>query len=231
VTPITDIIVTRQDLVLSTMGRGFWIMDNVSALHQVSAEVMGAPVTLLEPRPAYRMRYAPMGTNPGEPEYPAPAAHIDYVLAKPVDGVLTLEIIDPTSNTLVRRITSEGPEARTEVSQEMRAPVAQRVGGPRLTNLAGLNRLAWDMRLAGDPGARGGGPLVVPGTYQLRLSAPSIGLDDRDPDRSATGERQRNGERSADAVRGADAHPDVGGGRTRAGDAARRGQEAGGPGA
>ncbi len=71
VTPVTDIVVHRQDLVLSTMGRGFWIMDNVSALHQLTNEKTGAAVALLTPRAAYRMRYGAMGSAPGEPEYPA----------------------------------------------------------------------------------------------------------------------------------------------------------------
>ena len=177
VTPITDIIVTRQDMVISTMGRGFWIMDNVSALHQLSADAMTSAATLLTPRPAYRMRYAAMGNAAGEPEYPAPSAHIDYVLAKPVDGVMTLEIIDPRTKELVRRITNEGPAPQNETTQGMRAPVTQRAGGPRLSNNAGLNRFAWDMRLAGDAGARGGGPLVVPGTYDVRLSIPGMGAE------------------------------------------------------
>jgi len=179
VTPITDIIVTRQDLVLSTMGRGFWIMDNLAPLHQLKAETLQEPVTLLKPRPAYRMRYAAMGNGPAEPEYPAPSAQIDYVLAKPVDGELVLEIIDEGSKTLVQKFTSGGPAEGSETTQGMRAPATQRTGTPRLSNTAGLNRFRWDMRTAPDPGARGGGLLVVPGAYTLRLSAPALGREQR----------------------------------------------------
>ncbi|HWP99808.1 MAG TPA: hypothetical protein VNK92_05010, partial [Vicinamibacterales bacterium] len=42
-TPVTDIRVHRQDLVLSTMGRGFWILDNVTLLHQLPVERRIAP--------------------------------------------------------------------------------------------------------------------------------------------------------------------------------------------
>jgi hypothetical protein len=36
-TPVTDLRVHRDDLVISTMGRSFWIMDNVSPLRQFAA--------------------------------------------------------------------------------------------------------------------------------------------------------------------------------------------------
>ncbi|HBB91628.1 MAG TPA: hypothetical protein DC042_07885 [Bacteroidales bacterium] len=53
VVPVTDIKVYRQDLVLSTMGRSFWILDNISFLHQPIAVGMYG-ITLLKPRKAFR---------------------------------------------------------------------------------------------------------------------------------------------------------------------------------
>ena len=41
-TPVTDIRVHRNDLVISTMGRSLWIMDNVTPLQQLAAMVSGA---------------------------------------------------------------------------------------------------------------------------------------------------------------------------------------------
>ena len=181
ITPVTDIMVHQQDLVLSTMGRGFWILDNVAPLHQMTNETTTAAVSLLKPRAAYRMRYATMGLLPGEPEYPPPAAHIDYLLAKPVEGAITLEILD-AKNTVVRTFTSQAPGEQASVAQDMRAPFVQRTGTPRLTNQAGLNRFAWDMRAGGDAGGGGRGSagfLVVPGTYQVRMRIPSIGVEVR----------------------------------------------------
>ena len=50
-TPVTDIKVYRRDLVLSTMGRSFWILDNLTPLHQLDpAALEEAPAHLFEPR-------------------------------------------------------------------------------------------------------------------------------------------------------------------------------------
>src|SRR5207237_6620520 len=67
-TPVTDIRVHRKDLVISTMGRSFWIMDDVSPLQQLAAEqtrnagsgARGAPLRL-QPRDTIRYRYASRG--------------------------------------------------------------------------------------------------------------------------------------------------------------------------
>ncbi len=41
ITPVTDIKVAHKDLVLSTQGRSFWILDNLTPLHQLSDKVGG----------------------------------------------------------------------------------------------------------------------------------------------------------------------------------------------
>src|SRR5207248_8736424 len=59
--PVTDIVVHRNDLVLSTQGRAFWILDNVTPLQQLAgapmASVPNAPARLFTPREAVRLRY------------------------------------------------------------------------------------------------------------------------------------------------------------------------------
>ncbi|MFN7999671.1 MAG: hypothetical protein U0X75_01500 [Acidobacteriota bacterium] len=71
-TPITDIKVHRKDLVLSTMGRSFWIMDNVSPLHQITDAVATSAATLFKPATAIRTHRAAGGGRAGgaSPEYP-----------------------------------------------------------------------------------------------------------------------------------------------------------------
>ena len=56
VTPITDIKVHHKDLIVATQGRAFWILDNISALHQLGAVHDGGDVTLYKPRDGYRTR-------------------------------------------------------------------------------------------------------------------------------------------------------------------------------
>jgi photosystem II stability/assembly factor-like uncharacterized protein len=157
VTPVTDIAVTRKDLVVSTMGRSFWILDNLSPLHQITARTAAEPVRLFEPRAAWRMRYGSRGGSPADPEYPPPAAAIDYSLAGPPDGELRIEIAE-AGGGLVRKFSSDS-------------------GQPRLNTEPGLHRLLWDMRReiatygAGrERMAARRGPLVLPGAYEVRLS-------------------------------------------------------------
>ncbi|MDX2044152.1 MAG: hypothetical protein SF097_23285 [Acidobacteriota bacterium] len=172
VTPITDIKVHRKDLVLSTMGRSFWILDNLSPLHQITDAVATSAATLFKPATAIRTRRASGGGRSGgaSPEYPAPSAVIDYVLAAEPAGELKLEILD-AADKVIRTVTSRAGQAAPAgrgVMQgdedEMRGP---RFGGAAagLTKRAGHNRFAWDFRYDGF------GPLALPGKYKVRLSA------------------------------------------------------------
>jgi photosystem II stability/assembly factor-like uncharacterized protein len=77
VTPVTDIKVYRQDLVLSTMGRSFWIIHDISPLHELDRRVVSAQAHMFQPRDAYRMRYSSFGRGPADPEYPPAGAVID----------------------------------------------------------------------------------------------------------------------------------------------------------
>ncbi|MEJ7812838.1 MAG: hypothetical protein WKG32_20660 [Gemmatimonadaceae bacterium] len=194
-TPITDMRVFRKDLVISTQGRSFWILDNLSPFHEWSGQIAAAPAHLFKPRDAFRMRYSAgggfgRGGGAAAPQYVPPGAMIDYYLASAPAGPLTLEILD-AAGKVVRAFSSEGAPAT--VAREGAAPVPPaaagaaedpdmvggggrrgRGGATRLTKMVGLNRFVWDLSYPGawdavsqSPG--GGGPTAVPGTYRLRL--------------------------------------------------------------
>ncbi len=176
-TPITDMKVHLGDLVLSTMGRGFWILDNLGPLHELSAEVTAADAHLFAPRPAYRAFSSGFGGgfDPAAPEYPRPGVVIDYYLANGADEV-TLDILDAEGN-LVRSFSSDamGEQMVPPAEPGMRAPTLERVGTPRMPNSAGMHRFNWDFRYPGpwdaSPARAGrGGPVALPGTYQVRLN-------------------------------------------------------------
>jgi hypothetical protein len=171
ITPVTDILVHRQDLAISTMGRAFWILDNVTPLHQIADAAQASAGYLFKPRAAYRMRYAPMG-GPGSPEYPPAGAQVDYYLTSEPAGELKLEVSDE-SGKVVRVISSQaasqaaGQSERGATSggdEEMRGPRSGPTPPRTLPKRAGSNRFTWDLRYDG------GGPLVAPGKYQLKLS-------------------------------------------------------------
>ncbi|MBV9773677.1 MAG: hypothetical protein JO040_06985, partial [Gemmatimonadetes bacterium] len=178
VTPVTDLKVHRGDLVVSTQGRSFWILDDLAPLRQLG-EVPAGGAHLFRPREAVRMRYSTRfggeeseRESPDLPQYPAAGAMIDYLLP---DGAadVTLEILDEAGRT-VRGFATHRPTPQGDVA--VSAAGLATSGTPLLPAKPGLNRVVWDLTTAGswDPSPqRSGrnGPAVVPGTYQVRLTA------------------------------------------------------------
>jgi hypothetical protein len=182
VVPINDMKVFRKDLVVATQGRSFWIVDNLTPLHQAAEQLAATPATLFKPRDAYRMRWTAgggfgRGRGPAAPQYPPPGAMIDYYLSSP-NGSVTLDILDETGK-VVRSFSSESGGAEGPVAasgeEDDEAPRRARPT-PRLAKDQGLNRFVWDLSYPGArDGATGragsGGPTAVPGRYQVRLTA------------------------------------------------------------
>jgi len=172
--PVTDLVVHRDDLVLSTMGRSFWILDDVTPLRALP-ELDRAQPRLLAPRPAYRMRYRTPRAGPDTPEYPSPGATLHYYLPDSAAAV-TLEILDVDGGVVRRYATGEAPASDAPPPRgAMPGAGSDRAVGVRLGTAAGLHRFTWDLRHEGawDPRAsRSGanGPLAVPGAYQVRLT-------------------------------------------------------------
>ncbi|MFN0084775.1 MAG: WD40/YVTN/BNR-like repeat-containing protein [Blastocatellia bacterium] len=172
VTPVTDIRVHRKDLVLSTMGRGFWILGNVSPLHQITSGTQAAAAHLFRPRAAWRMRSATMGGRAATPDYPQPGAHIDFMLAAEPAGDLKIEILDAAGRVIRTGTSKSNPRAANaaerpsaEGDEEMRGPGFGAPAAAPVTKRQGHNRWIWDLRYDN------AGPLAVPGRFTVRLSA------------------------------------------------------------
>jgi photosystem II stability/assembly factor-like uncharacterized protein len=197
-TPITDIRVHRNDLVISTMGRSLWIMDNVTPLQQlagmlatssptnvqeneglggIDAQRMAAargslpPVHLFQPRDAIRYRTAANAPGNGEPEYPAPAAHIDVWFASAPAADTKLELLDPKGQ-VIRTFSVAAARGSAAGGQEMRGFGRGGGGASALRGEAGMQRFNWDMRYPGVNNAPGG-PMAPPGKYAVRLTSGS----------------------------------------------------------
>jgi photosystem II stability/assembly factor-like uncharacterized protein len=186
---VRDLAVHGDDLIAATHGRSFWVLDGLAPLRQLDAAVVASPVHLFTPAPAVRRRRGENRETPLPPETPAgsnpPAgALIDYWFAAEPSGEVTLEIFDERGEK-VRRFTSADPVRQPEDTASY-ATYWLRPAGP-LARLAGLNRFVWDLRYPPPPTLRPQasmdavygedtplepeGPLVLPGTYQLKLTA------------------------------------------------------------
>jgi hypothetical protein len=177
-TPVTDIKIVNKDLALSTMGRSFWILYDLTPLHELSPEVTAAEAHLFGVKDPYRLYTPPRITRvrrPEDPQYPPIGVNIDYYLANEPAGDIQLEILDAKGN-LIRTISSGEPErVDTEKASMMKDWRLERVGTAELAKSAGLHRFSWDLRHPGpwdEDQKRSGrsGPMVAPGTYQARMT-------------------------------------------------------------
>ena len=160
-TPVTDIRVAHKDLVLSTQGRGFYIVDNITSLHYPKTF---DSVTLLQPREA--IRTPSRGRNNG--------AQIEYYLPIAANEV-KLEILDK-SGKLVRGFTTAAAavaEAGGGAGDDDEEGGGFRQRGPvvRLEKTPGLHRFVWDLRYNGPYPSLANGPVAVPGAYSVKLTA------------------------------------------------------------
>ena len=184
-TPVTDIKVFREDLVLSTMGRSFWILDNLTPLHQVNDRMASSRFHLYVPRTAYRMRYTLQSGAAVYPEYPPVGVMIDYYLDEEPSGEITLEISDNTGKS-IRLFSSAGLPQQPDLSGQsgMRRPGTERIVGHEIIKDAGMHRFIWDLKHDGawnheESRADQRGPMVVPGTYQVKLTVGSWSRTER----------------------------------------------------
>lgn len=150
--PITDIEVHEKDLVLSTQGRSFWIMDDLSPLHQVNTEQLANENVLFAPRPAIRTNVSGYRAN----------IHL-FLQEKPSkEEPVEINITDDAGK-LVRKLSTN---AKAKLN--------------RIKLKKGLNTITWDLRHQGPELVKdlvtmvirnpSPGPWAVPGSYNLEVS-------------------------------------------------------------
>ena len=163
VVAITDLKVQNNDLVAATQGRSFWILDDLSPLHQMNVEIANQQVHLFKPSNAYRINRGGrsetyLGKNPPS------GAIIYYSLSELADSaVVTLAILNAAGDTV--RTYDSNPPPNT--------PTGGNSGAPKhLPKKEGMNRYVWDFRhndLTQIPGVFTYGSMqghrVPPGTY------------------------------------------------------------------
>jgi len=175
VTSVRDFVVYGNDLIVATHGRGFWVMDDISALRQVSGEVLQADAWLFRPADAINVMPGDDNGTPlqrDEPQAlnPPDGAYIDYYLkAAPATGAITLEILDAAGKVL------------RKWPADPAAPTATRGGLPRVSPLwqpvpevfstaAGMHRVVWEPVAPAEPGGPRRGGQRLGGTFTARLT-------------------------------------------------------------
>jgi photosystem II stability/assembly factor-like uncharacterized protein len=177
-TPIHDLIVHNDDLIVATHGRAFWVLDDLSPLRQASPTVAAEDAHLFAPAIAARARLGHASRRRHSfAENPPDGAILYYYLkdapTDPSKDPVKLEILDANGN-VIRKFTSEEKKEPSRSDEFEKDEEIEHI--PAKT---GLNQFAWNLRYespmkipaavydSGDPT----GPLVLPGKYQVRLTA------------------------------------------------------------
>ncbi len=190
--PVRDLTFKDGDLIAATHGRGFYIMDNISSLEQMSNKVLASNAYLFKPEDQYRVAGGRggfggfgRGRGGGNPtiavnpsgENPPSGIAVQYWLKAPAKTV-TLDFLD-AKGTLIHRY-STSPTLAPAPERGGRGGRFRGFGGnTRPENKAGVNTFrGWDMRYPNAHGFNGmvlwaastTGPMAPPGTYKVRLS-------------------------------------------------------------
>lgn len=162
IVPITDLAIKNNNLIAATQGRSFWLIDDLSPLHQLKSEVTTADFYLYEPLDAYRMagRQSKRARNMGQ-NHPGGVLFYTHFKEKPDSSQLVRFEVLEEDGTLIKQWSSQ---AETE--------------DEKLEIEKGMQRLRWDMQYPDAEKFEGlilwgggtSGPEAVPGTYKARLS-------------------------------------------------------------
>ncbi len=156
-TPIRDLVVKDNDVVLGSHGRGFWILDDIQPLRQFKEEMKDQSAILFEPSDAIR------GISD---------ACIQYYLKDQLDSI-TFEILN-ANDKLIDTFTGSKP--KYEVDPD--APWWERGGSSKPTTAKGLNTFKWDLRYPGATKFKGmiiwsarpqRGPKAPLGRYKVKM--------------------------------------------------------------
>ncbi len=156
-TPIRDLVVKDNDLVLGSHGRGFWILDDIQPLRQYTDAMKLQSAVLFEPSDALR------GLQD---------ASIQYYLKQQQDTI-TFEILD-ANDRLIDTFTGSKPK----YEKDPNLPWWEQGGSSKPTTAKGINTFTWDLRYPGATVFEGmiiwsaqpeRGPKAPLGTYKVRM--------------------------------------------------------------
>lgn len=170
---VRDMAVQRResDLVLATFGRGFYVLDDYSALRGITPEALASEAHLLPVRHAYLFNYvglAPAGSagigslsgNYTTPNPPSGAVFTYLVNRTRGEGEALVLLIKDAGGSLVRELPLDGTPGLKRVEWNLRGTASQPPAGQAPGGGA----------QAGAFGQRAQGPLVQPGRYSATLA-------------------------------------------------------------
>ena len=160
--PITDLTIKNDNLIAATQGRAFWMIDDITPLHQLNDTLAKSEFFLFKPMPSYRMR----GGSIDKPSKTEGMNHpggvmIHYFLKDTIKTQVSLEIQD-NKGMLIKKFSTKPDKKAKEEALKIKT---------------GINRFVWNMHYADAEGFDGlimwagglTGPKANPGQYKAKL--------------------------------------------------------------
>ena len=173
VTSVRDFVVYGNDLIVATHGRGFWVMDDISALRQVSDQVLQADTWLFRPADAINFiqgddNGTPFQRDEPQAQNPPEGAVLDFYLKAAAPGAVTLEILDAAGKVLRKWSAEPAPGNQGRGGLPRVSPLWQ--PGPEVfATTAGMHRVVWRPVAPAEQSRRGDGARLT-GTFTARLT-------------------------------------------------------------
>lgn len=170
--PITDLTIKNDNLIAATQGRSFWLIDDITPLHQLNPIMTGSGVFLFKPMPSYRMNGGQAGRR-GQPKTEgvnhSNGVMIHYFLKDTTKTVASLEILESSGKLIKKFSTKPDKKAKEE----------------ELKIKTGMNKFVWNMRYPDAEGFDGiimwaaslTGPKAMPGIYKAKLTVNGKSFD------------------------------------------------------
>lgn len=163
--PITDLTIKNDNLIAATQGRSFWIIDDLTPLHQLNETVAKADFHLYKPLPSYRMNGGQggwRGESKTEGKNHPNGVLIHYFVKDTAKLAASLEILE-LNGTLIKKFSTKPDKKAKEEEMKVKP---------------GFNRHNWNMRYENADGFDGlimwggglSGPKAVPGKYKAKLT-------------------------------------------------------------
>ncbi|EMS31112.1 Glycosyl hydrolase [Mariniradius saccharolyticus AK6] len=158
IVPITDLAIKQNNLIAATQGRSFWIIDDLTVIHQLNDQIAAKPFHLYKPQDSYRIDGVKRESKTAGTNRPG-GVLVYFHLQDSAKEELRIEFLDKAGN-LIREFSSKGIEKDT------------------LKYKLGANEFNWNLRVPDAKGFEGmimwsgplRGPKVVPGEYIVKLT-------------------------------------------------------------
>ena len=158
-TSIRDLVIKDDDLVIGTHGRSFWILDDITPLRQIKADLAKSEAIFYQPQNPYRVRWniytdTPVPQEEAAGQNPPDGAIFNYYLKEKSQGEVTLEIFDTLGKSVRKFSSNDKPYTIPDVNIPLYWIRPQQI----LSAEAGSQRFVWDMHYK---------PLDEPAAYPI----------------------------------------------------------------